>query len=211
MSALRNLASILCAAVLGSSLLRGDDYQFLGVQVGTGRAMGQLAEWSGSRPGYTVGVQQLINEGEGTLLRTRMDLLGGLKGQVAPGVAGPAAAGLENQFTVVSLGLDSLYYFDGDIKRGCYLFGGVGGASTRLTSRCDGDASGGAANWPATGTLSTTSNKFYWAAGLGWQVSSRLGMEARFLMTRFSYQSLYLQDATVTVAITWRVPVEFLN
>ena len=214
MAAFRSLAALVLTAVLGSPLLRGDDYQFLGFQVGTGRAVGALADWSSDRPGYVVGAQQLINEGEGTMFRTRLDVLGGLKGSTAqniPGPNGPVFAAVDNTFTLVDLGLDSIFYINGDLQQGFYVFGGVGGVSTRLTSKCPGDASGGAANWPITGTLSTTSNKFYWSGGLGWQFTPRLGAEARFVMTRFSYQSLYFQDATVSLAITWRVPVDFLN
>lgn len=214
MRVLRPLAAIALTAVLGSPRLRGEDYQHLGFQAGAGRAVGELADWSSGRPGLALGLQQLIAEGEGTLFRTRLDLLTGLKGSTAqnlPGPSGPVFAEVDNTFRIVSLGIDSIYYFDGDIKHGCYAFGGVGGASTRLGSQCPGDASGGAANWPLSGTLVTTSNKFYWSAGLGWQFSPRLGVEGRFLMTRFSYQTFYLQDASVTVGVTWRVPVEFLN
>ena len=207
----RFLVRFLLVVALGSPGVRADDYSYLGFQAGTGRAVGALADWAGARPGYSFGLQQLINEGDGTLLRTHVDLLGGLKGhtvQNLQGPSGPVAAGLANQFTVVSMGLDSLWYFERDLKRGGYLFGGIGAASTRLTSTCEGDASGGAVNWPASGTLNTTSNKFMWSAGLGWQRDARVGAEMRLVMSRFSYQGVYFQDAIVTLGVTFRFAVD---
>ena len=207
----RSLVRFLLVATLGSPLVRADDYSYLGFQAGTGRPVGQLGDWSSSKPGYSFGVQQLINEGEGTMFRTHIDVLGGIKGhtvQALQSPSGPVEAGLTNQFTMVSIGLDSIWYLQGDLKRGAYLFGGVGGTSTRLTSTCDGDATGGAVNWPASGTLTTTSNKFMWSAGLGWQYNHRVGTELRYVMTRFSYQSLHIQDAFVTLDVTFRFPVD---
>ena len=207
----RFLVRFLFVVALVSPLVRADDYSYLGFQAGTGRPVGALGDWSGSKPGFGYGLQQLINEGDGTMLRTRIDLLGGMNGhtvQTLQSPSGQVQAGLNNQFTVVSLGLDSLWYFQGDLQRGGYLFGGVGGASTRLTSRCDGDATGGAVNWPASGTLTTTSNKFMWSAGLGWQYDTRIGAELRYVMTRFSYQDVRIQDAFVTLGVTFRFAVD---
>jgi hypothetical protein len=207
----RFFARVLLTATLASPLLWGDDYQFLGAQVGLGKPVGALADWSGGHPGYTLGLQQLIDEGEGVLFRTHLDYFAGVSGhtdQLLQGPSGPVQAGLENKFSVFSIGLDSLYYVQGDIKSGLYVFGGIGGASTHLVSQCDGDATGGAGNWPASGTLATTSNKFFWSAGLGWQYDAHLGAEVRYLISRWSYQDIAIQDAFVTIAVTFRFPCE---
>lgn len=197
----------LLVAAVAVPALRAEDSEFLGFQVGLGRPVGALADWSSGKPVFNLGVHQAIDEGEGTMLRTHIDLLTGIKGQATldlPVAGAPVQATLENHFTEVAIGIDALYFFNGDIGHGAYLLGGVGGISTRLSSACVGNAAGGDSNWPVSGTLNTTSNKFFWSAGVGWQQSHRVGFELRYLNSRFSYQQIYFQNATVTAAVTFR-------
>ena len=209
MPPIRPFLPILLAVALAGPGLRADDYQYLGLQVGAGSPLGEFGAWTGDHPGYALGLQQMINEGEGNILRTRLDYFGGMKGQATrtlPSPEGIVRVGLENSFTVVSLGFESMYWVQGDIKQGLYLFGGLGGASTRLVSAVQGNADGGGANWPASGTLASTSNKFFYAFGFGWQYNRNMGAEVRYLASRWSNSEYYLRVDYLTAALTLRFP-----
>ena len=204
-----SLARLLIFPLIGASLagpsLRGQD--FFGFQAGIGFPKGEFKESTGGSAGYFLGAHQVRELGAGNVFRPRLDCYGFKGGQdlMVQTASGPVRGQLDNRFTILSAGLESMYYLLQDTHRGPYLFGGFGGASTRLTSEGSSNPTGDASTWPLNGKLQETANKFYYSMGVGFQYDSTFGGELRYFTTRWSGGGTSMRVAFISAGVTLRL------
>lgn len=193
----RLLALLFGFVALGSPSLWGQvDHGF---QAGAGFPQGDFGERTGEQMGYSLGYHQVRDMVNGCFLRPRLDVLG------FQGVQRSGPAALHNRFTLITAGLESVYAPEENPHRGVYLFGGFGGASTRLVSSVEGKPAEATSPWPASGTLRETANKLYYSMGLGFQFDERFGAELRYFSTRWSGGGQNLRVSQISAQVTIRL------
>jgi opacity protein-like surface antigen len=129
------------------------------------------------------------NLGNGHALRPRLDLNVFNVSQYSPDNSNYKES---RNLSAAGLGLDYLYYFSGT-PRGLYFTAGAGVTRWDL-SYTTSDRNGNSYNTSYDSNKNTTSLSL--AAGLGWQITRVVGLEARFVHS--PYKAFDLNDPTST-------------
>lgn len=174
---------LLALALAGGSLKAGDGLSF-GLQAGLSQANGDLKSSAGSRGTALGGGLNLTYDlGEGHLLRPRMDYTRYKRSPDQPlydeedgSLVGTGSVQLSN----LSAGLDYLYFIKGKAE-GFYLTGGLSANRWKANATASNDV--------ASASASSTTTRFGFAAGVGYQVNNWVGMETRFTSTQFGKRS----------------------
>ena len=120
-----------------------------GLQAGLAFPTDDLDSNVKAKTGYTLGAHVLVDLDHGHAFRPRLDYLN------LPG--GPVIGRVEQ----VAIGADYIYYLNGRVTEGAYLFAGLGLADNKLSGF-------------------QTQHKGLYAAGLGYQFSRTFGLEGRY-------------------------------
>ena len=211
------LFRILCLTLLGGCLQAADENYF-GLQSYLALPQSDLKQWTGSSPGYGLGFHVLMDRGNGEAFRPRFEIayfqgkptldvpvpaIGALPGSPTP----QERHTLDNKFIMMSMGLDSLYYFKGFTDEGAYLFLGFGLTSTQLLSQVAPDPAGPGQRWPQAGTRFTDSSvKANLGFGGGYQLKNRFGVEVRLNRVRGAFGPANLWLTSVSLGTTYRFP-----
>ena len=147
-----------------------------GGEFGLSSRPSDLHAYLGQNPGYGLGLNMLIDFGQGNVLRPRMDAWLSKKSLTV--VTTAFITKVRNQAEWESLGLDYLYYLDRNVNNGGYLMLGAGLVAGQIAVELP----------TATGSwlnASETSTRRYTNLGLGYQWNSVWGIEARYTISRW--------------------------
>jgi hypothetical protein len=158
--------SILTLGVLAASLPLQAESPRYGIQGAFAIPLGDLKDYTDSKPGPGVGIHGTFDLGDGSMVRPRLDYA------TFPEAA---FASLKQTASTLSLGGDYLYFTEGK-PEGFYVTAGLAIMRWSFETK---DA--------LTKTTDNTT-KFGVSAGVGYQWNATLGTEARFIHSRISSQ-----------------------
>lgn len=184
---------ILPAAILALSVpVRATEVDY-GVQLGLAIPNGDLSTFVNNNVGAELGFSVQIDLGGGQQLRPR------LTGTALTGdTYRLATVSFTREASLGFLGLDYLWYPQGNTRRGAYLLGGIGYSANDLTI----DTTSYAAFGPGQIEVKASSSHFAYTAGAGYQFNRRWAIEARYNGTQWTYDSAATGHLSSTLSTT---------
>ena len=172
--------SVFALALLAGSTAQAQDVRF-GVQATVSKPMGDVGnqDWMDSKVGLGIGIQAVINLGNGMAVVPRIDYVTYKNDQTID-----ALVNRDSKVNILSGGADFQYYFGREVSEGFYVLGGLGYARGTFD------------NSYTTNSLSLSGSgsqgSIYAQGGFGIHFNRKIGAELR-------YQSIQFNDVETTL------------
>jgi opacity protein-like surface antigen len=180
--------AVLVACFLAGTAVRAEEPRF-GVQLHANFPTGDLKRAVDSNLGAGLGGHVTFDLGQGHVLRPRIDAVFYSEGTFD---------GFKTKAREISLGGDYLY-FPGGSPSGFYLTAGIG------LHRWTVDTTTTATNLVPAVSQSQSSNRFGYAAGVGYNFTATVGAELRYVGSSYANQTAWDPKANaIQAAVTFR-------